>query len=144
MAQGTSFICNDCGGRIEDQNCPVVIYVVAGLAPMHPITKGGVSTADVTDYPMPPVVRELFSQPVARMEFCVGCFAARLGQPLIDAAGQVIASSSEAQQYMKAAFSPPLEVVDGKVQVVAQPAPASSDSPVSTPVSTVSDGAPSP
>src|SRR4051812_7316744 len=108
-----SFPCHDCGHRIEDTNSPIVIYVVAGLAPTHEITKAGGGQADITDYPMPPIVRELLSRPVARLEFCVGCFAARMGHPLVDAAGQIVAEPDQAQSYMKSDFSPPLEIVDG-------------------------------
>ncbi len=111
----SSFPCHDCGQRVEDTNSPIVIYVVAGLAPMHPISKAGGGQADITDYPMPPVVRELFGQATARLEFCVGCFAARMGHPLVDAEGQVVAEPQDAQLFMRSSFTPPLEVVAGRV-----------------------------
>lgn len=78
-----SFPCQDCGTRVEDTDSPIVVYIVAGLAPMHPVTKAGKGHAEVTDYPMPALVRELLAQPVARMEFCVDCFAKKLDLPMI-------------------------------------------------------------
>lgn len=79
--QATSFTCSHCAERIEDSDCPVVVYVVAGLAPMHPEAQNG--TADVTDHPLPAIVRELLSQPVSRMDFCGKCFGEKLNLPLV-------------------------------------------------------------
>jgi predicted RNA-binding Zn-ribbon protein involved in translation (DUF1610 family) len=89
MAQATSFTCEDCGERIEDKECPIVVYLVAGLAPLHPMTKAGADgkVADVTNFAMPQIVRDLLARPVARMDFCPECFAEKLGLPMVDAEG---------------------------------------------------------
>ena len=89
--QAISFSCEDCGGRIENKDCPVVVYLVAGLAPLHPATQAGNGHADVTDYPLPQIVRDLLAQPVARMDFCPDCLAKRLNLPLVDADGKAVA-----------------------------------------------------
>jgi hypothetical protein len=83
--QATSFTCSDCNERIEDKECPVIVYMVAGLAPMHPLTVAGKQQADVTDFPMPQIVRDLLAQPVARMDFCPDCLGKRLNLPLVAA-----------------------------------------------------------
>lgn len=88
MPQNTSFSCSCCDERIEDCDCPVVVYMVAGLAPMHPRTQGG--DVDVTDIPMPAIVRELLAQPVSRMDFCPKCLAEKLGLPLVDKDGKTV------------------------------------------------------
>lgn len=97
--QATSFTCSCCNERIEDPSSttryegdnPVIVYMVAGVAPMHPQMpkeKGGVF--DVTDFPMPQIVRDLLAQPVARMEFCPECFAEKLGLPMVDKSGKTV------------------------------------------------------
>jgi hypothetical protein len=91
MPQHVSFTCSDCSERIEDQKSPVVVYIVAGLAPMHPETQAGKGHADVTDHPMPQIVRDLLAQPVARLDFCPGCLGKRLNLPLVDATGKAVA-----------------------------------------------------
>ena len=81
--QSTSFTCDCCKKRIEDEDCPVVVYVVAGLVPMHPKTQKGAQAVDVTDYPMSQYVRDLLAKPIAREEFCAACFAEKMGHPLV-------------------------------------------------------------
>lgn len=95
MPQAVSYSCSNCDERIEDPgtsvypgDCPVVVYLVAGIAPMHPLAKDG--TADVTDFAMPQIVRDLLAQPVARMDFCPECFAEKLGLPMVDKDGNVV------------------------------------------------------
>ena len=89
--QAISFSCEDCGERIETKDCPVVVYLVAGLAPMHPSTVAGMGVADVTYHPMPQIARELLARPVPRMDFCPECLAKRLNVPMIDANGETVA-----------------------------------------------------
>jgi hypothetical protein len=103
MSQHPSFTCDHCKERIEDPgtsvypgDCPVVIYMVAGLAPGHPMVLGGKGAADVTDFAMPQIVRDLLSQPVARMEFCPECLSERLGLPMVDAKGKKVKPSQTA------------------------------------------------
>ena len=86
--QATSFTCSHCLERIEDSDCPVVVYVVAGVAPMHPAVQKGLT--DVTGYPLPAIVREILSQPVNRMDFCAKCFGEKLGVPLVLAPAPVV------------------------------------------------------
>ena len=96
--QGVSYTCSHCIERIEDPSattvyegdCPIVVYMVAGLAPLHPLSIEGKGTADVTDFPMPDIVRELLSLPTARMEFCPECLAEKLGLPMKDAEGRIV------------------------------------------------------
>lgn len=107
-----SYPCSDCGERIEDTNCPVVVYIVAGLAPIHPMTKAGAGQADVTDYPLPQIVRDLLAQPVARQEYCAGCFAKKMGHPLVDANGKVVAKPANAEAYLKAYVRQPDKTLD--------------------------------
>jgi len=95
--QHASFKCDHCQERIEDPgtsaypgDCPVVVYMVAGVAPGHPMVLEGKGAADVTDFAMPQIVRDLLAQPVARMDFCPECFADKLGLQMVDAAGEKV------------------------------------------------------
>ncbi|MDQ6769480.1 MAG: hypothetical protein M3Z54_05795 [Gemmatimonadota bacterium] len=92
--QAVSFTCSDCKERIEDQRCPVAVYIVAGLAPLHPLTREGKGHADVTDYPMPQIVRDLLAEPVARLDFCPDCLGKRLSLPLIDKDGKKVEAAA--------------------------------------------------
>ena len=95
--QHTSFKCDHCQERIEDPgtsayegDCPILIYMVAGLAPGHPMVLEGKGAADVTNFAMPQIVRDLLAQPVARMDFCPECLAERLGLPMVDKDGEIV------------------------------------------------------
>ena len=95
--QHASFKCDHCQERIEDPgtsvypgDCPVVIYLVAGLAPGHPMVLAGKGAADVTDFALPQIVRDLFAQPVARMDWCPECFAEKFGLPMVDKEGKEV------------------------------------------------------
>lgn len=92
--QATSFICDDCNCRIEDHDSPVVIYLTAGVVPMHPSVREG--SVDVTDHPMPKILRDLLAKPVAREEYCAACFAKKIGHPLLDAEGNEVNLAPEA------------------------------------------------
>lgn len=103
--QATSFICEDCGDRIEDETHPVVTYIVAGLAPMHPVASGQ-KEADVTDYPMPQILRDLLAKSTARDEMCVACVCERLKHDLVDKNGVILAPWQKAREYLKS-WKPP-------------------------------------
>lgn len=95
MAQSASFRCDHCEERIEDPSttsayegdCPIIIYMVAGLAPGHPMVLAGKGVAEVSEFAMPQVVRDLLAQPVARMDFCPECFGEKFGLPMVNADG---------------------------------------------------------
>lgn len=99
--QGTSFICEHCHERIEDCNSPVIVYIVAGIAPLHPAAQA--NGVDLTLMPLPAVVREVLAHPHNRMDFCAGCFAEKLGLPLLDEKGEHVAASHEAKVHLDGA-----------------------------------------
>lgn len=100
--QGASFICSECHQRIEDCNSPIIIYIVASLAPMHPSARV-TGTVDLTDMPMPAEIRTVLSKPRQRRDYCVGCFARVFGQPLVDAKGETVALPDEAKLHLDGA-----------------------------------------
>lgn len=98
MAQAISFICSVCHERIEDCLSPVLVYVVASIAPMHPQVLEG--PADVTDLPLPEKIREILLKPRQRRDYCVGCFAREFSRPLFDVEGVEVASPEEAKDFL--------------------------------------------
>jgi hypothetical protein len=98
MSQATSFTCEHCSERIEDPSAttayegdnPVVVYIVAGIAPMHPMALAGKGAADITDFPLPRFLRDLLAQPVARMDMCAECFAEKFSLPMVDKEGKEV------------------------------------------------------
>jgi len=105
MSQAVSFSCSDCQKRIEDMDCPVVCYMVAGLAPLHPLTLDGKGAADVTDFPMPQIVRDLLAQPIARMDFCPECLAEKLNFPMVDKDGKEVKPKAVPKAVVKKAVT---------------------------------------
>lgn len=105
MAQAISFICSFCHERIEDCDSPVLVYVVASIAPMHPQVLEG--RADVTDLPLPEKIREILLKPRQRREYCAGCFAREFSQPLLDVEGVEVASPEEAKDFLDGAKDRP-------------------------------------
>ena len=90
--EGVSLRCHVCSERIEDPgtsvyagDCPVVIRVTVGVAPLHPTT--GDAGTDVTEFAMPAIVREILAHPTQFMLFCPECFSERLGLPMLNADG---------------------------------------------------------
>ena len=75
--QGVSMTCDGCGRRIEDLDNPIVVYVVAGIAPLHPLA-AGVERTPLHNFDMPQELRDLFDngsyQHEARAELCARCF----------------------------------------------------------------------
>lgn len=104
--QATSFICDDCKDRIEDEAHPIVAYIVAGRVPMHPIAEN----TDITDYPFPQILRDLLAKTVPRDEMCVACFCEKFNVPLVDKDGKVLAAPDKARKYLKN-WTPPEPLV---------------------------------
>ena len=77
--QGTSMTCDGCGRRIEDLENPVIVYLVAGIAPLHQIVQHPDQSIQLQDYEMPQELRDLFDNgnygKEARVELCAQCFA---------------------------------------------------------------------
>lgn len=65
MAQHLSYRCDHCGCRIEDQECPVVVYMVAGSVTGDPVP--------INSDQLHPYVVDLLAQPIARRDFCARC-----------------------------------------------------------------------
>lgn len=120
MAESVSFLCDGCSERIEDGECPIVIRVTVGVAPMHPSVAKG-EPLDVTEMPLTPLTRQLLAKPIARGEWCDACFAAAFGLPRTvpppapEVSGQPPAespSSGGADAGAPAIVSPPLPGAD--------------------------------
>lgn len=90
MTQRMSYYCDECGTCINDSECPVVVYLVAG----HLDRAGGVVSTDAVH----PGIRALLEQPIARREWCAACapagLAALLATPAQATANPAMAETS--------------------------------------------------
>lgn len=112
MAQRLSYQCDHCGCRVEDQDCPVVVYLVAGSV------TGDAVQID-TDQ-LHPYVVDLLAQPIARRDFCARCvdeamFGAFLYTHPDDHNPETIAALEARAAKLRAA----LEAAEGRLQELA-------------------------
>lgn len=86
MAHVNDYVCDVCGtwcsnAEVDGKPVPLVVVVNMGVPPDYP----GVLELNASGVRVPPLVRELMAQPIARREYCVPCFARTFGLPLVAA-----------------------------------------------------------
>jgi hypothetical protein len=100
MPQHQRMYCTNCGESvynktIDGERVPLVIYMVVGQPP----DTGPAVDLDVgSPVKVPSFVREIMQTPVARVEFCVPCFAAIFGLTLVTADDDPMYSSAQAAE----------------------------------------------
>ena len=88
MAHVYDFLCDTCGEScgagcmIDGVTIPLVAYMVVGVPSSY---KGPPFDLNAPGVKVPQLVRDIMAPPVARREWCIKCFAAALGLPVVEA-----------------------------------------------------------